>query len=131
MYNSITNILKLELSRFINEESFDEVLPLLYSIKKKYILTCLYGYAKIENIKTTFRNDIINELKKYRQRKKILDELEENESFVITNLKTIINLRENLLKETDFYNTYSQINTLTKIKCKIKNLLKNNKKKEI
>ena len=124
MHDSIADILKLELVCFIDEPVFEEILPLLYSIKKKYILSCLYGYSEIEDIKTAFKNDIVNELKKYRKRKQLLSYLETNKSFVITNLKTIVNLRENILSEEKFYNIYSKINIFTKIKSKTRNLLK-------
>ena len=124
MYDSISDILKLELACFIDDPVFEEILPLLNSIMKKYILTCLYGYAKIEDIKITFNNDIINELKKYRKRKQLLNDLEANKSFIITNLKTILDLKENILSEEKFYKTYSEINIFTKIKSKTKNLFK-------
>ena len=124
MHDSIADILKLELVCFIDEPVFEEILPLLYSIKKKYILSCLYGYSEIEDIKTAFKNDIVNELKKYQKRKQLLNDLETNKSFVITNIKTIVNLRENILSEEKFYNIYSKINMFTKIKSKTRNLLK-------
>ena len=118
MHDSIAYILKFELICFIDEPVFEEILPLLYSIKKKYILSCLYGYSKIEDIKTAFKNDIVNELKKYQKRKQLLSDLEANKSFVITNIKTIVNLRENILSEEKFYTIYSKINIFTKIKSK-------------
>ena len=115
MYKSIDNILTKEISKNTYNNCNNQNL-IINQIKEKYILTCLYGYREIEIIKKTFNNEIRIEFKKYQIRKNIIDNLKYDPN--IANSQIIIDLENNILNEEYFYQIYSQLNTLTKIKCK-------------
>ena len=122
MIISIDDKLTLELNKYSNHKYFKELLPLLNKIKKNYRIDCLYGHGSIKNIQNNFSNTIVLEFKRYERRKKLLDELKSDP--VMSILPITIELEYVILSEEKFYNIYSQINTSTKIKCKIKRIFK-------
>lgn len=95
---------------------------IINQIKEKYILICLYGYKDIEAIKKVFNNNISYELKKYNERKHIINELKSDQT--IANSQIIIDLENAIYNEKIFYLIYSKIETLTKIKSKAKKFFK-------
>ena len=66
--------------------------------------------------KKVFNNYISYELKKYNERKHIINELKSDQT--IANSQIIIDLENAIYNEKIFYLIYSQIDTLTKIKSK-------------
>ena len=122
MIISINDKLTKTLNKHSNYKYYIELLPLLNKIKKNYMLNCLHGNTNIENTQKQFDNNIIIEFKKYEKRRKLLEELKLDP--VISILPITIELEKTILYEEKFYNLYSQINTQTKIKCKIKRIFK-------
>lgn len=116
MYKSIENILQQELYKFPYNSYFFNQNPIINQIKEKYILICLYGYREIETIKKEFNDDISLEFKKYQIRENIINNLKYDPT--IADSQIIIDLENNILNEEYFYQIYSQLDTLTRIKCK-------------
>ena len=115
MLDIINKIFELELAKYKNITDYKEIEPILLGIKSGSNLICLWGYDNINNIKMNFNQTITKEIKKYHERKKLLDELIEYDGII---LPYSIELYHNILNEKEFYKIYNTIKKPT-IKDKI------------
>ena len=106
MLDIINKIFELELEKYKNITDYKEIEPILSGIKSGHNLMCLWGYDNINNIKINFNKTINKEIKKYHERKKLLDELIEYDGTI---LPDSIELYHNLLNEKEFYKVYNSI----------------------
>ena len=81
---------------------------------------CLYGYDKIEKVKSEFKNRIVLEINKYNQRKEIIDNLTKYYGYPT---KLVVDLYNNILDEDKFNTLYNEkVDFKTKVKVRVKNI---------
>ena len=121
MIISIGKILNNELDEFKKLDDYIDIEPLLYSIRDGFAYICLYGYLDIEKTKMEFKNKIVLEINKYKQRKEIIDNLTRYYGYPT---KLVVDLYNNILDEDKFKTLYNdKVDFKTKVKVKVKNML--------
>ena len=115
---SIDHELQEEILKYSNHKYYQDILPLLNKILKKLTSICMYGCCKLEIIKIIFNKLISKELKEYEERKEIIENIN-------VDIPTYIEMRYqhfkyNILYPDNFYKLYTRIETINKIKSKIR-----------
>lgn len=118
MNTIIDLILKNELVKFRNNESYDEVRQVLLTIKSGYKDLCLWGYIDINTTKKQFNKKINKLINEYNKRKELYHDLKnvETESPYIEALYNVISDKD------EFYTIYKQTDTSIKVKAKVKKI---------
>lgn len=115
---TINKILKEELDKFKVFDCYYNIEQLLLEVKNSYTTLCMWGYLDIQTIKRDFKNDIMDEIVKYNERKQKVDDL-----IVFKGYLTLleVELYKSLPHEEKFkkiYNKYVSKSTRVKIKLK-------------
>lgn len=120
MITTIRSILDKEMEEFKNIDNYFEIESLLLGYRNGFIDICLYGYDKIEKVKSEFKNRIVLEINKYNQRKEIIDNLTKYYGYPT---KLVVDLHHNILDEDKFNTLYNEkVDFKTKVKAKVKNI---------
>lgn len=122
MIKTIDKILEQELTSYkVLIFDYNSVKPLIDEIKDGFVCLCLWGYMNIEKTKQEFNKFLLDQLIKYKKRIELVENLKKVEKGITPTIKELYN---NIFSEEKFYNIYNQINTTTKIKVKLKQLIK-------
>lgn len=120
MISTIRSILDIEMEEFKNIDNYSDIESLLLGYRNGFIDICLYGYDKIEKVKSEFKNRIVLEINKYKQRKEIIDNLTKYYGYPT---KLVVELYNNILDEDKFNTLYNEkVDFKTKVKAKAKNI---------
>lgn len=120
MITTIRSILDKEMEEFKNIDNYSEIESLLLGYRNGFIDICLYGYDKIEKVKSEFKNRIVLEINKYKQRKEIIDNLTKYYGYPT---KLVVDLYNNILDEDKFNTLYNEkVDFKTKVKVRVKNM---------
>jgi len=119
---SIDSKLQEEIIKFSNHKYYQDILPLLNKMKDDLTSICIYGYCKIEIIKEMLRNIISKEFKEYEGKKEFI-------KTTYADMPTYIGMRYlyfkcNILEADSFYKLYTRIETINKVKSKIRKVFK-------
>ena len=120
MLVSIGKILNNELDEFKKLDDYIDIEPLLYRLRDAFGYLCLYGLADVYSVKKEFKNRIVLEIKKYNQRKEIIDNLTKYYGYPT---KLVVDLYNNILYEDKFNTLYNdKVDFKTKVKVRVKNM---------
>jgi len=120
MITTIRSILDKEMEEFKNIDNYSEIESLLLGYRNGFIDVCLYGYDNIEKVKKEFKNRIVLEINKYKQRKEIIDNLTKYYGYPT---KLVVDLYNNILDEDKFNSLYNEkVDFKTKVKVRVKNM---------
>ena len=120
MLVSIGKILNNELDEFKKLDDYIDIEPLLYRLRDAFGYLCLYGLTDINTAKKEFKNKIVLEINKYKQRKEIIYNLTKYYGYPT---KLVVDLHNNILYEDKFKTLYNdKIDFRTKIKVRIRNM---------